>query len=221
MMDINNLYDEQQVLKMLIEFALIYSRATNRDIANDAAEYLSDNEIYRITTQWHPMEEAPKDGSILIATGFGDTVQGFYDSPAGWWATMDECKIINPIAWTHLPIYKEKNMENNKQYLKLKKEIDLINGQNSYSICLRGARTEFKNNSNPLLIYIGNSFDLAYKAEVLLVRHIKFNDLNKSDFEDNYNIDARSFVGIRNAMLDIYPFFEDREIVTIIKFMII
>lgn len=116
-MDINNLYDEQRVLKMLIEFALIYSRATNRDIANDAAEYLSDNEIYRITTQWHPMEEAPKlpIQDIIIAIKCDDgrvgSGEGYWDSDYNYWVTATGEKIDDPVAWTHLPIYNPQTEE--------------------------------------------------------------------------------------------------------------
>lgn len=68
-------------------------------------------EGYKAAIQWHPMEEAPKDGTkIMVAfktkDGKIDITTSYYLHSAfgGDWV-MDELDDL--LAWTHLPIYKK------------------------------------------------------------------------------------------------------------------
>ena len=58
---------------------------------------------------WHPMEEAPKDGWVLIVDKRGIIRIGGWGSFQERWFFGDYYIIHNPIAWTHLPVYNPEN----------------------------------------------------------------------------------------------------------------
>lgn len=112
------------------------------------------------------------------------------------------------------------------QHLNFKQEINFENGR-TYSVCLRGARTYDK--KQQLLIFTGNKGALiettiatqhSCEAYVLSHNQFRFEDLKTSDCLDNYDKDARTVVGLMSAMLNVYPDFDSREIVTLLKFRV-
>ena len=102
------------------------------------------------------------------------------------------------------------------QYLKFGQLIKFDSGA-TYSICLRGARIYDK--AQPLSIFTGNDIH-THNAEIISYNHFRFKDLRSGDLLDNYNKNVRSVQTLLEAMIDVYSDFDDREIITILRFTI-
>lgn len=103
-----------------------------------------------------------------------------------------------------------------QQQLFLKNDTVLLNVGNTYSICLRGAR----NFNKDYVLYINLKRHEIFKAEVVSLKHLKFTDLLEKDLFDNYDIDCQDYNHLCSKMLEIYDDFDNREIVTILRFKI-
>lgn len=104
--------------------------------------------------------------------------------------------------------------------LKFKKEVEFKSG-NTYSVCLRGARRYNTSKELVLALYTPDYLeDPKSIANIISQNHYSFYNLNDKDYADNYDADARAYGGLLKAMQAVYPDFEDREIVTILRFKI-
>lgn len=101
--------------------------------------------------------------------------------------------------------------------LNLKSEIDRIPDQSTYSIVLRGARDH---KGDTTLEIFTPMFQDPCRGILVSQRHFRFMDLADSDCHDNYSFKARTYMGLNNVMLEAYPDFDSREIVTLLKFKI-
>ena len=62
---------------------------------------------FEASFDWQYMDTAPKDDDILIATKDGLICIGCWrEGKKLWYRQFGFGFIINPIAWTHLPVYK-------------------------------------------------------------------------------------------------------------------
>jgi hypothetical protein len=104
--------------------------------------------------------------------------------------------------------------------LNFKKEIEFQSG-NTYSVCLRGARRYDTSDEFDLSLYTPDYLENPKAiANIISQNHYSFYNLNDKDYADNYDADARAYGGLLKAMQTVYPDFEDREIVTILRFKI-
>lgn len=58
-------------------------------------------------------------------------------------------------------------------------------------------------------------------ANIVSQNCYRFSDLNESDCIDNYDETARTLDGLKDAMNNVYSNFEEREIVTILRFEVV
>lgn len=101
--------------------------------------------------------------------------------------------------------------------LNLKKEAEFEKDK-IYSICLRGARRFEKG----LVIFTPAYQDSPKEAAVVISQnHYRFQDIEPSEYLDNYDVTAQSIMGLGESMSNAYPDFDGREIVTILRFKII
>lgn len=101
----------------------------------------------------------------------------------------------------------------------LKKDVEFEKGR-TYSICFRGAREK---PSEDIEIYTPKFYSdgsCKYLAKFVGRQQFRFIDLISPDFDHNYDPDARTKNGLVRAMGNAYPDFDEREIVTIVKFSI-
>jgi hypothetical protein len=104
--------------------------------------------------------------------------------------------------------------------LRFKKEVEFKKGEN-YSVCLRGARRYDTSGEFDLSLYTPDfSENPKAIAYIISQNNYSFYNLTDKDYADNYDIDARTYGGLLKAMQTVYTDFEDREIVTILKFSI-
>jgi len=105
--------------------------------------------------------------------------------------------------------------------LNLKKEVE-FKKDGVYSICLRGARRYGTSDDFDLSIYTPTHWEHPIEiANIVSVQHLVFNDLLECDFIDNYDKSITSKDELEIVMLNIYDFFNCREIVTILRFKIV
>jgi hypothetical protein len=90
----------------------------------------------------------------------------------------------------------------------------------TYSVCLRGARKYPSFEDVDLSLYTPNS-DEPILANVVSDKQFRFCDLKQKHVDDNYDKNARSLDGIKEAMHNVYIDFEETEIVTILRFNVI
>ena len=57
-------------------------------------------------------------------------------------------------------------------------------------------------------------------ANIVSQQHFRFCDLEAQDCFDNYDEDARMKADLRKAMDNVYGEFDDREVVTILRFQV-
>lgn len=104
--------------------------------------------------------------------------------------------------------------------LHFKKNVYFKTG-NVYSVCLRGARI-YQINSG---IQFYNATTLREptlrEATVIYSAQFRFADLTYNEYKENYDEEARTHKGLEAAMKEIYNGFNDREIVTILRFKVI
>ncbi len=101
------------------------------------------------------------------------------------------------------------------QKLTFKKEADFVKNE-IYSVCLRGARRF--DTSEELHLSIQSAVET---ATIVSQNSYSFYNLIDKDYADNYDLEARTYAGLLKAMNNVYSDFEDREIVTIIRFKIV
>lgn len=105
--------------------------------------------------------------------------------------------------------------------LTFKKEIEFEKGK-TYSVCLRGARRYDTSNEFHLSLYTPKHQDEPKElALIVSQQQFKFSDLLTPDFEDNYDVDARTRAGLLRAMDGVYDGFDEREVVTILRFCVV
>jgi hypothetical protein len=105
--------------------------------------------------------------------------------------------------------------------LNFKKEIEFKTGE-TYSVCLRGARRYSANDEFDLSLYTPEHWEKPKEiANVVNQCQYRFCDLISTDYKDNYDETARTYSGLTNAMVNVYADFDTREIVTILRFVIV
>lgn len=103
--------------------------------------------------------------------------------------------------------------------LMFKKDVEFEKGE-VYSVCLMGAR-RFAKDEYDLSLYTPASKDQPSKlANIISQNQYCFYNLIDTDYADNYDKDARSYSGLEKAMQNVYPDFDNREIVTILRFKV-
>jgi len=104
--------------------------------------------------------------------------------------------------------------------LRFKQETDFIPGK-TYSVCLRGGRRYNTSGEFDLSLYTPKHWENPQAlANIKSQCQYRFMDLTENDCVDNYNSDARTYVRLAAVMADIYPGFEAREIITILRFIV-
>lgn len=108
--------------------------------------------------------------------------------------------------------------------LNLKKEAEFKSGE-TYSICLRGARRGEISTPSDLEICTPSTKENPKLANIKSQNQYRFSDLKDSDCVDNYDESARTLTGLHRAMKNAYDAFgdpfEEREIVTILRFIML
>ena len=105
--------------------------------------------------------------------------------------------------------------------LNFKKEVNFKSGQ-IYSVCLRGARRYDTSDEFDLSLYTPDFWDQPKAiASIVSQNQYLFKWLVAKDCIDNYDSEARTISGLLNAMMEVYDGFEEREIVTILRFQIV
>lgn len=107
--------------------------------------------------------------------------------------------------------------------LNLKAVANLKIGE-TYSICLKGARSFRKEKKSNLVIYYidPSNTEIPKEADAVVqsFKQLPFITLNDEDCSDNYNVNARSVSSLESIMREVYPTFDEREIVTLVQFKI-
>jgi hypothetical protein len=104
--------------------------------------------------------------------------------------------------------------------LKFKGEVEFQKDE-TYSVCLRGARRHDTSGDFDISIYTPEYWEKPkFIANVVSQNHYSFYNLIDEDFTDNYDSDARTYGGLYKAMQNVYPDFKDREVVTILRFKV-
>jgi hypothetical protein len=101
----------------------------------------------------------------------------------------------------------------------LKKKAKFVKGE-TYSICLRGAR-RFERDEFDLSLYNPGDDNPSALANIESQSHFKFDDLSNDDCIDNYDREVKGIARLHAAMKDVYPSFDPREIVTILRFTVV
>ncbi len=104
--------------------------------------------------------------------------------------------------------------------LRFKVEVDFEKGK-TYSVCLRGAR-RYQRDEFDLSLYTPE-FNESPKAiaNIISQKQFVFRYIDAKYCADNYDESARDYWGLLNAMNNVYTDFDDREIVTILQFVVV
>ena len=96
----------------------------------------------------------------------------------------------------------------------LKNNVDFKRGQ-IYSLCLRRARYFEPDES---ILFCTPSKEHGTEMKITSQHQFRFFDLKDGDVRHNYDANIQSIIDLQLKMMQSYKDFDDREIVTIIKF---
>jgi|WetSurMetagenome_2_1015567.scaffolds.fasta_scaffold528455_1 hypothetical protein len=104
--------------------------------------------------------------------------------------------------------------------LRFKVEVNFEEGK-TYSVCLRGAR-RYPKDEFDLSLYTPEFWEKPKAiANIVSQKQYRFRDVDAKYCIDNYDETARHYYGLLTAMNNVYKDFDDREIITILQFVIV